>query len=167
MVAQDEDARLGVSKSSLQRLVQDALDETRREEVRAAETKEEKNALKHTRFTLLKGPWNLTDADAQTLEQLEKSNQSIFRGHMLKEWFGAILDGRQVNVARSRLEEWIDEARESGLKRFARVAGTVERHLDGIVEFVRTRSTNARTEASMARSGPSHGEPSASTPREL
>jgi transposase len=139
-------ARLVFDRFHVQRLVQDALDETRRDEVRAAETKEEKKALKNTRWSLLKSPWNLTDADHLTLEQLEEANKSIFRGHILKDSFAGILDGRQINVARRRLLQWIADAKSSGLDHFTRAAGTIERHLDGILEYVRTRFSNARTE---------------------
>ncbi|QDU65163.1 Transposase [Planctomycetes bacterium Pla86] len=87
-------ARLIFDRFHVQRLVQDALDETRRAEVRAAETEDGKRALKGTRYALLKSPWNLTDAVHQTLAELEQANQTIFRGHMLKESFAAILGGR-------------------------------------------------------------------------
>lgn len=139
-------ARLIFDRFHVQRLVQDALDGTRRDEVRAAATKDEGKALKNTRWSLLKSPWNLTDADAQTLEELEESNRTIFRGHILKESFAAILDGRQINVARERLCQWIRDARRSGLHQFARVAGTIEKYMDGILEYVRTRFSNGRTE---------------------
>jgi len=139
-------ARLVFDRFHVQRLVQDALDETRRDEVRGAATKEGKNALKGTRWALLKSPWNLSAADHQTLEELEVTNQSLFRGHLLKESFAAILDGRQVNVARSRLVQWVDDAKASGLEHFERVGRTVERHSEGILEYVRTRFTNARVE---------------------
>jgi len=139
-------ARLIFDRFHVQRLLSDAMDETRRDEVRSARTKEAKKALKRTRWALLKSEWNLTDADHQTLAELEKSNATIFRGHMLKEWFVGILEGRQINVARRRMEEWIAEAKASGLDAFCRVSGTVERHLDGILEYVRTRSSNGRTE---------------------
>jgi transposase len=139
-------ARLVFDRFHVQRLVQDALDETRRDEVRSAATKEDKKALKNTRWSLLKSPWNLTDAQHQTLEELEESNKVIFRGYILKESFAAILDRRQINVAGDMLTQWIDDAKESGLEHFARTARTVERHRDGILEYVRTRFTNARTE---------------------
>ena len=130
----------------VQRLVQTALDETRRDEVRAAVTKDEKKTLKKTRWSLLKSPWNLTDSDVQTLEELEESNRTIFRAHILKDSFAAILDRRQINVARDRLCQWISDARRSGLSHFERVATTIEKHIDGILEYVRSRFSNGRTE---------------------
>lgn len=139
-------AKLIFDRFHVQRLVQDALDETRRDEVREAQGKDAKAALKGTRWALQKSPWNLTDVDVQTLAQLERNNRRLFRAHMLKESLTAILDGRQINVARRRLQLWIDEARRSKLPHFQRVARTIARHLEGILEYIRSRLTNGPTE---------------------
>ena len=140
------EAKLIFDRFHVQRLVQQALDETRRDEVRAATTQADKAALKGTRWSLQKREWNLTNADVQTLEELEQVNQPIFRGHMLKESLVSILDGRQINVARRRLTLWISEAKRSGLVHFARVARTISKHIDGILEYIRSRLSNGRTE---------------------
>ena len=139
-------AKLIFDRFHVQRLVHDALDETRREEVAKATSRDTRRALKGTRWSLQKREWNLTEADVQTLAQLEHANQPIFRAHMLKESLATILDGRQVNVARARLERWIDEAKDSGLTHFVRVATTLAKHSDGILEYVRSRLSNGRTE---------------------
>jgi len=52
----------------VQRLAHDALDEVRRDEVREAETKDDKEALKKTRWALQKNPWNLTSFETAKLE---------------------------------------------------------------------------------------------------
>jgi len=139
-------ARLIFDRFHVQRLAQDALDATRRDEVREAGSKEEKSALKGTRWPLQKSAWNLTDADVQTLAQLEQTNLPIFRAHMLKESLVDILDRRQVNVARIKLVEWADAARGSGLVHFVRLSNTIEKRMDGILEYIRTRLNNGRTE---------------------
>ena len=129
----------------MQRLVQNALDETRRDEVRAA-TVAEKKSLKGTRWALQKSPWNLTGPEVATLEELEAKNRELYRAYLLKESFTDILDRRQVNVARKKLDQWVADAIRSGLHHFARVARTIEKRADGILEYVRTRFSNARTE---------------------
>ena len=139
-------ARIAYDRFHVQRLVQDALDETRRDEVRDAASTAERAALKGTRWALQKSSWNLTDADSTKLEELAHSNQKLFHGHLLKDWFQVCLDRRQVNVVRAKLEHWIREACDSGLRHFIRAAGTIEKHLDGILEYVRTRFTNAVVE---------------------
>jgi transposase len=130
----------------VQRLVQDAVDATRRDEVRKAGTKAEKKELKGTRFVLLKGQWNLSSADHQTLQQVKETNEPLYTAYLLKELFAGILDGDQVTFARMRLTEWCSDARASELEHFVKVADTIEKRMDGIVEYVRTRYTNARTE---------------------
>lgn len=139
-------AKLIFDRFHVQRLAQDALDETRRDEVRKAQGRDAKAALKGTRWALQKSPWNLTDVEAQTLVQLEQTNQPLFRAHMLKESLAAILDGRRINVARGRLQLWIAEARDSGLEHFKRVALTIQKHLEGILEYIRSRLSNGTTE---------------------
>ncbi len=139
-------ARLIFDRFHVQRLVHDALDETRRDEMRAAVTKDARAALKGTRIPTQTSPWNLTDADHQTLDELRKANAPLFTAYLLKETFVGILDRRQVNVAKGLLVKWIEDARETGLSHFARVAKTIEGHLEGILEYVRSRLTNAMTE---------------------
>ena len=140
------EAKLIFDRFHVQRLAQEALDQTRRDEVRKATTKDEKAALEGIRWSLQKREWNLTDADIETLEELEQANQPIFRAHMLKESLVNILDGRQINVARRRLLRWIAEAKRSGLAHFVRVAGTIDKHIGGILEYIRSRLSNGRTE---------------------
>jgi len=139
-------AKLIFDRFHVQRLAHDALDETRRDEVREAKGKDAKAALKGTRWALQKSPWNLTDVEQQTLAELEYTNRRLFRAHLLKESLAAILDGRQINVAHGRLRQWIAEARRSGLRHFKRVAGTIERHIEGVLEYIRSRLTNGPTE---------------------
>ncbi|WP_437710175.1 ISL3 family transposase [Sorangium sp. So ce448] len=130
----------------VQRLVHDALDEVRRAEVRTIEDPEERSALKHTRFALQKNPWNLTGIERAKLTELPKANATLYRAYLLKESFAAILDRRQPNVALAKLEEWISWATRSGLKPFAKAARTIGRHLDGIVAYVASGLSNARSE---------------------
>ncbi len=140
------DARLVFDRFHVQRLVQSALDETRRDEVRAAVSKEEKSALKGTRWPLLTGSWNLSAVNVETLRELEEANKTIFRGYLLKESFAAILDRRQIHVADHHLRQWVLDAKASGLSHFAKAARTIEKYKDGILEYVRTRFNNGRTE---------------------
>ena len=144
-------ARLVFDRFHVQRLLQDALDETRRDEVRAAASKEEKRVLKGTRWPLLCSPWNLSESNIETLRELEENNKTIFQGYLLKESFAAILDRRQIYVAGSFLEQWITDAKESGLDHFAKAARTIEKHKDGILEYVRTRFNNGRIEGINAK----------------
>jgi transposase len=139
-------AQIIFDRFHVQRLVQDALDEVRRAEVRAVPDPEMRRALKHTRFALLKNPWNLTALEQTKLTDLARANAPLYRAYLMKESFAAILDRRQPNVVRGKLVEWISWASHSGLRPFAKAARTVARHLDGIVAYVASGLSNARSE---------------------
>ncbi|HHH29184.1 MAG TPA: ISL3 family transposase [Polyangiaceae bacterium] len=138
-------ATLIFDRFHVQRLVHDALDEVRRDEVRSASA-DEKTCLKKTRWPLQKRPWNLSNLETVKLADLEEKNLPIYRAYLLKESLAQILDRRQAGVASRKLDEWLDEARSSELPAFVRVAGTIEKHRDGILAYVRTRLNNGRVE---------------------
>jgi transposase len=130
----------------VQRLAHDALDEVRRAEVRASESVEEGRALKRTRFILHKNPWNLTNMENQKLTEVQRVNGPLYRAYLMKETLAEILDGRDVDVARTKLTEWISWAAHSHLKPFEKLARTVKGHFEGILAYVETRLSNGRTE---------------------
>ena len=78
-------ATLIFDRFHVQRLVHDALDEVRRDEVRSAGS-DEKTCLKKTRWPLQKRPWNLSGFEAATLADLEENNRPIYRAYLLKEF---------------------------------------------------------------------------------
>lgn len=129
----------------VQGLVHDASDAPRRDEMRGM-PKDVRKELKGLRWAVQKSPGNLDSNEVTTLEQLEVLNAAIYRGYLLKESFTAILAGRQINVARARFIQWIEGAKTSGLAHFARATKTIEEHLEGILEYIRTRRNNGRVE---------------------
>jgi transposase len=131
----------------VQRLAHDAVDEVRRAEVREAPSPGERKSLKGTRWPLLRRAWNLNSLDVCKLATLPLANRRLFRAYLLKESLAAILDGKQVNVARRKLDEWIAWAFRSQLAPLRRLAATIRDHQDGILAYVRSRLSNGRTEA--------------------
>lgn len=138
-------ARVIFDRFHVQRLAHDALDAVRREEVREADP-EDRAVLKKTRFALHKNPWNLSTLEVAKVAQVQKTNRPLYRAYLLKESLAAILDGRQVNVARRKLLEWIDWATRSRLRPFCKLARTVRSHLEGILAYVATGLSNGRSE---------------------
>lgn len=139
-------AKLVFDRFHVQRLVHDALDTVRRGQVRALSGTEEAAAVKGTRWALQKNPWNLTLLENEKLVDVQKSNRSLYRAYLLKETLCEILDGRQVNVARKRLTEWIAWAKRSRLEAFKKAARTIEKYIDGILAYVQTGISNGRVE---------------------
>jgi transposase len=139
-------AKVIFDRFHVQRLAHDALDEVRRAEVSASESREEGRVLKRTRSILNKNPWNLTDLDNEKLTEVKRINAPLYRAYLMKETLAEILDGRQVNVARAKLNEWISWAAHSHLKPFEKLARTVKEHVEGILAYVQTRQSNGRVE---------------------
>jgi transposase len=138
-------ARVIFDRFHVQRLAHDALDQVRRDEFREA-SPEDRSALKKSRFALHKNPWNLSTIEAAKVAEVQKVNLRLYRAYLLKETLAAILDGRQVNVARKKLLEWVNWAARSQLPPFMKLAGTVRSHLEGILAYVATGLSNGRTE---------------------
>lgn len=139
-------AKLVFDRFHVQKLAHDALDEVRRDLVREAEDKDERKALKGTRWPLQKNPWNLDNDDRKTLQEIRARNVPLYRAYELKESLRGILDRRQVNVAREKLTEWVDWASRSHLAPFVRAAKTIRKYMDGILEYIRTRLNNGLAE---------------------
>lgn len=156
-------AELVFDRFHVQRLAHDALDQVRRAEVREAPTTADRKALKGTRWQLLRRAWNLRDLEVCKVAALQRANRRLFRAYLLKESLAAILDGKQVHVARRKLGEWLGWAFRSQLAPFHRVAATIRDHLAGILAYVRSRLSNGRTEALNGKAAPSRGAPTACT----
>ena len=139
-------AQIIFDRFHVQRLVQDAVDEVRRDEVRAATSTEERKQLKRTRWPLLKSFWNLTLFDENRLSTLQRDNKRLYRAYLLKEAMVAVLDCRFESLARQKLDEWVRWARRSRLEPFKRVAATIRDRADGILAYVRSGLSNGRTE---------------------
>lgn len=139
-------ARLVFDRFHVQRLAHDALDQVRRAQVSNADDAADARVIKKTRFALQKNPWNLNDIEREKLALVQAKNKPLYRAYLLKETLAAIFDRRQVNVAREKLGEWTAWASRSKLQPFVRVARTIRRHADGILAYVATGLSNARSE---------------------
>jgi len=139
-------AQIIFDRFHVQRLVQDAVDEVRRDEARAATSDAERKEIKGTRWSLLKSFWNLSLFDTNRLATLQRDNKRLYRAYLLKEAMVRVLDCRDEGLAKQKLDEWIRWARRSRLEPFKRVAATIREHADGILAYVRSGLSNGRTE---------------------
>jgi transposase len=85
-------AEIVYDRFHVQRLISAAVDETRREEWRRVRGTPEADAIKHTRWALLKKPWKLTQAQDEALARVQQDNQRLYRAYLLKEAFADIFD---------------------------------------------------------------------------
>ena len=146
VTARAPQAQIVFDRFHVQRLVQDALDQLRRAEVRRLDEAGERGALKKTKYALLKNFWNLSTEELERISSLPKINRRLYRGYLLKAAIVDILGRRQVNVVRQMLRQWISWATRSRLPSFKKVARTIKKYIDGIVAIVATGLNNGRTE---------------------
>lgn len=145
VTARAPQAQVVFDRFHVQRLVQDALDEVRRAEVRVLEGGD-RRSLKKTRWALLKNYWDLSAAERGRLSTIQRTNRRLYRAYLLKAALADILGRRQVGVVREKLTEWIVWARRSRLKPFKKAAATIRKYFEGVVAIVATGLNNARTE---------------------
>ena len=139
-------AQIVFDRFHVEKLVNDALDKTRREEWQRLRRTDDEKIIKKMRWVLLKRPWDLDTDEWQRLSILQKRNARVYRAYLLKESFSNILDGRQPNVAKRKIQRWLSWACRSRLPEFVRVARTIREHLDDIVAYIRHRVTNGLIE---------------------
>lgn len=78
-------ATLIYDRFHVQQLASKAMDEVRRAEWRRLRGTEQGRAIKHTRWALLRNPWNVTPKEHERLSALPKQNRILYRGYLLKE----------------------------------------------------------------------------------
>ena len=122
-------------KFHIVKLVNDKLDQLRRELVREAEGLT-KNAIKGLRYLLLTRRAHLAGDKVATLDVALKFNQPLFTAYYLREELG-LLWGQPTAAAMERfLEDWCRRAAASGIRLFQSLAKTLLGHRSGILNWM-------------------------------
>jgi len=109
-------------------LMSKAIDETRRQEVRALRSAGRAPLLTKTRWLLLKRPKNLTRKQRGSLKELVRINLRSVRAYLLKEQFQHFWTYTSVDYARRFLDRWTTMAMRSRLPPFKKFAKTLREH---------------------------------------
>ena len=126
-----------------------ALDEVRRSlaaQLRRTGRPDQATTIKHTRWALLKNPPDLTGDQRTTLAAIAKDNGALSRAYLLKEQLRMIFQA-ELPEARALLAGWISWASRCRIPAFARLAKTITRYRDLILNAVEHGLSNARSEA--------------------
>lgn len=126
-----------------------ALDQVRRDlagELRRAGATDAAAGIKGTRWALLKNPADLTAIQRGTLAGLAQTNRGVYRAYLLKEQLRAVFAAKGDH-GRSLLGGWLYWAKRSQLEPFTKLARTIERYKDLIVNTLIHGLSNARSEA--------------------
>ncbi len=141
------DAQIIYDRFHVVKLLNDALDEIRRELMRElTEEPERRKELKGSRWSLLKNPWNLTRRQKEKLATVAVRNKGLYRAYLLKETFQEIFGASTVEQANERFKQWYAWAIRSRLGPMKRVAATMKKHWAGIRAFIEFRFTNGPVE---------------------
>ena len=112
------------------------------DEVRAAEAKRLKRdgyepVLKHSRWCLLKRQENLTEKQAVKLSELLQYNLQSVRSRLMREDFQRFWEYRYPAWAAKFLDEWCTRTMRSKIDPMKKVARTLRRHRDLILNWFR------------------------------
>jgi transposase len=112
------------------------------DEVRAAESKRLASdgyepILKHSRWCLLKRKENLTEKQAAKLSDLLRYNLQSIRSHLMREDFQRFWEYRYAACAGKFLDEWCTRTMRSKIDPMKKVAKTLRRHRDLILNWFR------------------------------
>lgn len=117
------------------KLLNEQIDEIRREEMRNADSDEIRKIIKGKRFLLLYGSENLRKRDVEPLKALLLLNANLCTAYILKEQLRLFWDLPDRQAGEDFLREWIATAQESGIKRLARFAKTLHDHWEGLLAY--------------------------------
>jgi transposase len=119
------------------KIINEAVDKTRRAE------QKDNDILKHTRYSWLKNPNNLTNNQSKVLETLSKMNLKTGKAYRIKlalqEIYNSAVD---KNDALVKLNSWLSWASRCRIEHIKDAAKTVKAHLEGILNYFDTRLTN-------------------------
>jgi transposase len=115
------------------------------EKVRWMEQKANKD-LKKTRYLWLKNPKNLTEQQAERLEELKGLDLKTARAYHIKLALSRFWELKDAAYAAHYLKRWYFWATHSRLKPVIEVAKGIKRYWNGVVSFTLSRITNGVVE---------------------
>lgn len=140
--------RVTIDRFHVMQNFQDRLTEARRE-IQRELSKEEAQSLKGSRWLWLTNEENLTPQQRRQLEVLCGQFPQLGKLREQRETLRRIFEDRRIRTAEGgtrRLQEWIVQARQLGLKALDKFCQTLENWLDKIANYFVNRSTNGPTE---------------------
>jgi len=115
-----------------------AVDEVRRAEFFRQGVRK-RGLIRGKRWLLLSRWKNLAVAQRGELNRLFQINRRVFKAYLLKESLERLWDYRYERAMFNYLKKWIDQLKWQRLRPFQRLADTLVNHLDGIINYCRTK----------------------------
>jgi transposase len=143
--ARAPNARIAFDPFHVVKLASEAVHEVRRAEARLRKGLPAADALKGSRWALLKAPERHTDEDRLRLAEVRQLNRRVYSAYLLKEELRALYRCG-VRASKRHLRAWISWATRSRLEPFVKLARTLRRHRDGILAAIELGVSNGRME---------------------
>src|SRR5205085_8587422 len=107
--------------------------------------------IKGTRWSLLKSPEKQTLDQLAKLGEVQQANKPLYRAFLLKEELRVLYQLDDPTLAPAHLDAWLTWASRSRLEPFIKLARTIHRHRDGILNAIRLGLNNGRLEGLNSR----------------
>jgi transposase len=116
----------------------DAVDEVRRAEF-FRKGRKMRDVVKGKKWLLLSRWKNLVPRQRGVLNRLFQLNRRVFKAYLLKESLEQLWDYRYEGAMLNYLGRWLDQLRWQRLPSFQKLAEMLLKHLDGILNYCRTK----------------------------
>ena len=140
-------AQLVFDKFHVVKKINEALDAVRKKEFAKA-TNEERIDMKHKRWIILKKENNLNKEQKESLAEIMKNNNRLYKAYLLKEQILSIFDDKTSTFEKicERIMYWFKNILSNELDEFNAVSKTMQNYLYGILNYFRYGMTNAIAE---------------------
>ena len=139
------DAALVFDKFHVIKLMNERLDDLRRQMVREAEGPF-KLRIKGTRFLLLRNPENLSEEQIPKLDRALKLNEPLLLGWYLKEELRELWSQPSRRQMEAFLKDWGQKADQTTIGQMMKMAKTLRTHATGILAYARHPITSGKLE---------------------
>ena len=127
-------------------LMNEKLDDLRRQLVREAESEDAKVAIKGTRWLLLYRRDNLPQSKARELEKALERNRPLATAYLLKEELALAWEQGSWEAMAEFCGAWCQKAIASGIDQLISMAQSLTDHAEGLLGYTVTLMTNGRME---------------------
>lgn len=117
------------------KLLNEALDEVRRDEMRNATSEDVKRVLTGIRYLVLRANENLKDKNRPQLEEMLQLNLNLSKAYILKEQLRLFWNEPHRRAAKKFLKNWVKSAMDTGIQALQRFAKTLVRHTEGLLAY--------------------------------
>ena len=130
--------RIIYDKFHIMQHANDAVDEVRRAEFFRQGVKK-RGLIKGKRWLLLSRWKNLASQQRGELNRLFQLNRRVFKAYLLKESLERLWDYHYEKAMFNYLQQWMDQLKWQRLTPFDKLADMLLKHLDGILNYCRTK----------------------------